>query len=228
VGGAGADRDAFASEPVSPAGGFYNGTGLGTGYGLQSSVTGGGTIGYNWQRPGSNWVVGVEGEAGYLHVRGARQDVNAAAAGLGAVDSVYANRIGDAYGVIAGRLGWTAQKALFYVKGGVAFVERSSSFTDSCIGAGAPGCGPGFLVLNRSDTEVTYAVGAGVEYALNSNWSIKGEYLYLGTQKGYTATGTSVAAPVGVSFSSTNSDPGIHTGKIGVNYRWGAPVVAKY
>ena len=36
------------------------------------------------------------------------------------------------------------------------------------------------------------------------------------------------AAPVGVVFTNTASDPGVHTGKIGLNYRWGAPVVAKY
>ncbi|WP_202988769.1 outer membrane protein [Bradyrhizobium campsiandrae] len=227
VGGAGADRDAFASEPVTPTGVFYNGLALGTGYGLQSSFIGGGTIGYNWQRPGSNWVVGIEGEAGYMHLRGARQDVNAAAAGLSPVDSVFANRLGDAYGVIAGRVGWTARNALFYVKGGVAFVDRSSSFTDNCIGPGAPGCGGGFLVINRSDIDVTYAAGAGVEYAFNNNWSIKGEYLYLGTQRSYTASNAAVL-PAGSVFSYTNSDPGVHTGKIGVNYRWGGPVVAKY
>jgi outer membrane immunogenic protein len=229
VGGAGADRDAFASEPATAAGGFYNGTGLGTSYGLGDSFIGGGTIGYNWQRPGSNFVLGIEGEAGYLHLTGSRQDVNAAAANLSPIDSVDSTRLGDWYGVIAGRAGWAANRALFYVKGGAAFVNHSYSFTDNCVGAGPPGCGPGFLVINRgNDTEVTYAVGAGVEYAFNDNWSLKGEYLYLGTQKSYTSSATSVAAPAGVVFTNTNSDPGIHTGKIGINYRWGGPVVARY
>jgi outer membrane immunogenic protein len=228
VGGAGADRDAFATEPTSAAGVAYNGTTLGTSYGLGTGFIGGGTIGYNWQGPSSNWVIGVEGEAGYLHLHGARQDVNAAAALLSPVDSVDSTRIGDAYGVIAGRLGWTANRALFYVKGGLAIVERTSGFNDSCLGAGAPGCGPGLLTISRSDTEFTYAVGAGVEYAFSNNWSVKGEYLYLGTQRNYTTSGTSAAAPVGVVFTNTVSDPGVHTGKIGLNYRWGAPVVAKY
>jgi outer membrane immunogenic protein len=229
VGGAGADRNAFATEPVNPAFGFYNGTGFGTSYGLGSSFIGGGTIGYNWQRPGSNFVLGIEGEAGYLHLTGSRQDVNARNFGLAAIDSVDSTKLGDWYGVIAGRAGWTANRTLFYVKGGVAFVNHSYSFNDSCIGAGAPGCGPGFLVINRgTDTQVTYAVGAGIEYAFNNNWSIKGEYLYLGTQKSYTSSATSVTGPVGVLFTNSNSDPGVHTGKIGINYRWGGPIVAKY
>lgn len=49
---------------------------------------------------------------------GSRQDVNARAAGLSPIDSVDSTKLGDWYGVIAGRVGWTANRALFYVKGG--------------------------------------------------------------------------------------------------------------
>lgn len=64
VGGAVTDRDVWATEPQSAPLVFYNGLALGTGYGLDSSFIGGGTIGYNWQQPGTNFVLGVEGEAG--------------------------------------------------------------------------------------------------------------------------------------------------------------------
>jgi outer membrane immunogenic protein len=88
--------------------------------------------------------------------------------------------------------------------------------------------------IRRNDTEVTYAVGAGWEYALTNNWSIKAEYLYLGTQRSYANAGSTtgfaifpiVAPPV--PLTNSNSDPGIHTAKIGINYRWGGPIVAKY
>lgn len=226
VGDAFADGNSVASEPVSASGLLYNGLNPTTSYGLNSSFIGGGTIGYNWQAPGSNYVFGLEGEAGYLHLRGSRQDVNAVP--LSPIDSVDSTRLGDAYGVIAGRIGYASDRALFYAKGGVAFVGNSHSFNDSCIGAGAPGCGPGFLVTNQSDTQVTYAVGAGIEYAFTNNWSLKGEYLYLGTHKTSIASGTSLAAPANVLFTNSFSDPGIHTAKIGINYRFGGPVVAKY
>jgi outer membrane immunogenic protein len=228
VGGATADGNASATEPVA-GGAFYNGTGFATSYGLGSSFIGGGTVGYNWQRPGSPFVLGVEGEVGYLHLTGSSQDVNARLAGLAAIDSVDSTRLGDWYAVLAGRAGWAVNNALFYVKGGAAFVDHTSSFSDACIGAGAPGCGPGFLVINRgNDTQVTYAVGAGIEYAFTNSWSLKGEYLYLGTNKSYTSSANSLAAPAGVLFTNTSSDPGIHTAKIGLNYRWGGPIVAKY
>ena len=60
-----------------------------------------------------------------------------------------------------------------------------------------------------------------------NNWSIKGEYLYLGTQNTYTQTGLS-GVGVPIAFSNSSSDPGIHTGKIGINYRFGGPIVARY
>lgn len=48
--------------------GTYNGVTPLT-YGLGSSVIGGGTIGYNWQIPGSVFVLGLENEIGYQRLR---------------------------------------------------------------------------------------------------------------------------------------------------------------
>ncbi|MBK3662424.1 hypothetical protein JJE66_14345 [Bradyrhizobium diazoefficiens] len=104
VGGTGADRNASASEPLSAAGRYDGPNRLDTSYGLGSSFIGGGTVGYNWQKHGSNLVLGIEGEAGYIHLSGSRQDVNAVLNGIGLPDSVNSTRLGDAYGVIAGRV----------------------------------------------------------------------------------------------------------------------------
>lgn len=225
VGGAWTDHAESASDPRSAAGVFYNGP-LNTGYGLQSGFLGGGTVGYNWQAPGSPWVIGLEGEGGYLHVRGSAQDINAALTGLALPDSINTSRIGDAYGVIAGRVGYAWDRALFYAKGGVAFVGDSYNFNDSCT---TGGCGSGALFMGHNDTQVTYAVGGGMEYALDFNWSIKAEYLFLGTQKTYTQSGLVTAGgATGTLFTNTNSDPNIQTFKFGVNYRWGGPIMAKY
>jgi len=224
VGGAFADGDARATEPQTAAGAFYNGTGLPTSYGLNDSFIGGGTIGYNWQAPGSSYVFGLEGEGGYLHLHGSRQDVNAFNAGLALPDSINSSRIGDAYGVIAGRIGWASDRVLFYAKGGVAFVGNSYNFNDTCV---TGGCGGGILTITHSDTQVTYAVGAGIEYAFTNNWSLKGEYLYLGTRKTAVQSGlTGVGIPI--TETNSSSEPGVHTAKIGINYRFGGPIVAKY
>ena len=224
VGGAFADRNATATDPQSSLA-FYNGGNLVNSYGLDSSFIGGGTVGYNWQTPGSNFVFGLEGEAGYLHLHRSQQDINAFNVGFALPDSVNSTRIGDAYGVIAGRIGYTWDRTLLYAKGGVAFVGNNYNFNDPCT---TGGCGPATLFLGNSGTQVTWAAGAGIEYALINNWSIKGEYLYLGTRKTFTQTGVAGASLAGTVETNTASDPGVHTVKLGLNYRFGGPIVAKY
>jgi outer membrane immunogenic protein len=225
VGGAFDDRNATATDPSSPAGALYNGGNIVNSYGLNSSFIGGGTVGYNWQTPGSNFVFGLEGEAGYLNLHRSQQDINAINSGFAFPDSINSSHIGDAYGVIAGRVGWAADRALFYAKGGVAFVGNSYNFNDSC---STGGCGASTLFLGHSDTQVTYAVGAGIEYAFTNNWSLKGEYLYLGTRRTFTQSGVAGGGLAGTVETNTASEPGVHTAKIGINYRFGGPILAKY
>jgi len=225
VGGAFADGNASSTEPATAGGLLYNGTGLNNSYSLSNSVIAGGTIGYNWQPAGSNWVIGLEGEAGYLHLDRTIQDINAFNAGLALPDSLDHTRIGDWYGVIAGRAGFTFNQALIYAKGGAAFVNKNYSFADNCT-TGA--CGGGILNLSNNRTQVTWAAGGGIEYALTPNWSIKGEYLYLATRESYSQSGAGGGTAAGATYTNTHTDPGVHTAKFGVNYRFGGPVVAKY
>jgi outer membrane immunogenic protein len=224
VGGAFADGNATSTEPRTAAGVFYNGP-LTNSYSLSNSVIAGGTIGYNWQPVASSWVIGLEGEAGYLHLARTIQDVNAINNGLAFPDSLDSTRIGDWYGVIAGRAGFAVNQALFYAKGGAAFVNKNYSFADNCT---TGGCGPGILNLGSSHTQVTWAAGGGIEYAITNNWSIKGEYLYLATRETFTSTGVGAGTAAGLTFSNSHTDPGVHTAKFGVNYRFGGPIVAKY
>jgi len=216
IGGAAADRNATSTEPCAagPVCLFtVGGVITPNNYSLGSSFIGGGTAGYNWQMPGSQWLLGIEGEAGYLHLQRTVRDVNAPAPGLspGGFDST---RLGDAYGVIAGRLGVTFDRVLFYGKGGVAFVDKNHNYA-STVGATT-------ATLSNDHVQTTWAAGAGVEWAFASNWSLKGEYLYIDTRETYTTSGTCTGGfcGAGVAVSSSHSDPGIHTGKIGVNYRF--------
>ncbi|MDQ8732395.1 outer membrane beta-barrel protein [Bradyrhizobium sp. LHD-71] len=215
VGGAVADRDAESTAPAS-GGAFYNGTGLVNSYELGTSFIGGGTIGYNWQPVGSQWVIGIEAEAGYLQMKDSVLDINAP---IGAANGFDSTHLGDWYAVIAGRLGYSFDRVLVYAKGGVAFVDKEYSYVDGCVVAP---CGASTLLLSNSDTQTTWAVGGGVEWAFAPNWSLKGEYLYLATRDDTTqsaiAGGTGPAA--GFTWTNAHSDPGIHTGKVGINYRF--------
>ena len=160
AGGASADRKASSTEPASAGGAFYNGP-LTNIYSLSNSVIAGGTVGYNYQPVGSNWLIGLEGEAGYIHVARTIQDINAINVGFAFPDSLDTTRIGNWYGVAAARVGFTADRFLVYGKGGAAFVEKNYAFSDTC--TIAP-CGPSQLVLGRNNnTDVTWAAGGGVE-----------------------------------------------------------------
>jgi outer membrane immunogenic protein len=218
VGGAVADRDATSTEPVTAGGVFYNGP-LPNSYSLSNSFIGGGTVGWNYQPVGSSWMIGIEGEAGYIRLNRTIQDINAFNNGFALPDSLDNTRLGDWYGVVAGRLGIAAGQFLLYGKGGAAFINKNYSFSDTC--TAAP-CGPSGLVIGRSDTYVTWAAGGGVEYAFTPNWSIKGEYLYLATRESIVSSGAVFTGPgTGIVHSNVHTDPGIHTGKIGLNYRFG-------
>ena len=219
VGGAVADRNAFSTTPISGALN-YNGP-LANSYSLDSSFIGGGTIGYNWQPVGSQFVFGIEGEVGYIRLQRSVIDVNAVNLfGPATTNGFDATRIGDWYGVIAGRIGVAFDRVLLYAKGGAAFVEKSYTYTDTC--PVSPVCGGGLLSLSNSDTQTTWAAGAGVEWAFAPNWSLKGEYLYIDTRE--TVTQSAIAGGTGVSagllWTNSHTDPGTHTGKFGINYRF--------
>jgi outer membrane immunogenic protein len=75
-----------------------------------SSVIAGGTLGCNWQFAGSPFVIGIEGEGGYLKLDGAAFDpflgpgVTIAAPFV--PDVLGAARVGDWYAMVTGRLGY--------------------------------------------------------------------------------------------------------------------------
>jgi opacity protein-like surface antigen len=81
-----------------------------------------------------------------------------------------------------------------------------------------------------------FVVGAGTEWALNANWSINSEILYMGFEKDNQAYSCSTAAtcPGGAAFVGTpyryEYKDTEWVARIGVNYRFGgyAPVVARY
>jgi outer membrane immunogenic protein len=77
---------------------------------------------------------------------------------------------------------------------------------------------------DTTDTITTWTVGGGIEWAIYNNWSIKGEYMFIGSGDGLT-TCAFAAAPGGVAvaggqFCFNHKFPGIHTAKIGLNYRF--------
>jgi outer membrane immunogenic protein len=202
--------------------------------GLGDSFSGGGTLGCNWQPVGSPFVLGLEGEFGYLHLTGRAFDPNTLAGTQTVPDVLGSAKVGDWYGMITGRLGYTVwDRTILYVKGGAAFVPTRASVLDQCqpaAGGGAPvvqaGCGNWLISTGGSNTVTTWTIGGGLEWAFAPNWSVKGEYMFigLGDNSGFQTCG-SVTTPSGGTvangpFCFNNSFGGIHTAKIGLNFKF--------
>jgi outer membrane immunogenic protein len=170
----------------------------------QSAFTGGGQIGYNWQF--DNLVVGLEGDFNYVGFR----DINVTVTGLptpfGSPSAPnvfnYFHPADRFFGTLRARLGYTADRVLFYATGGVAFTGRSShsgtaTFTNAQGVQFANFQGP-------SDSGIGFAVGGGVEYAWTNNWVVRAEYLFVDIDH-HNVTLTDPVTPggAGFSFSST-------------------------
>jgi outer membrane immunogenic protein len=205
-----AARPYTKAPPLSPAynwSGFYIGA-MG-GYAFDSDNGGGfggGTIGYNWQFPGSQFVFGIEVDAA-----GASIKESQAAIVNGAVGTVEDKM--DALGSVTGRVGVAVDAALFYAKGGYAWANNKLS-------ASAPALG---FAVSDSHVHSGYTIGGGLEYMFAPNWSAKAEYQYYNF--GNTTFTTGPGDIVGTRFRNDE-----HTAKVGINYRfgWGGPAAARY
>jgi outer membrane immunogenic protein len=196
VGGAFGAQNTVTSVPVDGTGAPVF-AGPAASYKYDGSVIGGYTGGYNWQ-VAPNWVIGYEGETGYMGNKGS-------AAFAGSATSVATTRVEGIYSAWTARLGYAVDRSLVYAKGGLALAEFKTGVFDGTLG------------INTVEREyrLGYAVGAGWEYAFDPKWSAKIEYLYLGFDKNVTTAGGFPAPLV-----TTTRLPGIHTVKVGANYKF--------
>lgn len=73
------------------------------------------------------------------------------------------------------RLGWTQERWIAYVSGGLAatYIKINAKFTDNFLGAGAYG------QSRNSQAKLGWTIGFGGEYALNKQWSLRGDYAFV-------------------------------------------------
>jgi outer membrane immunogenic protein len=186
----------------------------------------GGQLGYNWQR--DNWVFGAELEGSWAHVREGAfggtcisqfggQLSNCGGGGFnqfGGTSCVsqfgrtfcsgqFGAKI-EALGLLTGRIGYAWDRTLVYVKGGGALAQLTYIVNI-----------PGVVSVTPTDTRIGWVVGAGLEYGLTANWSIKVEYNYidLGTER------ITVTSPVGLGFLLDHTQT-VQLAKGGINYRF--------
>jgi len=207
-----------------------------TGVGLVTStanndvdgVIGGGQFGYNWQS--SNWLFGLETDFQGSGERGSALFTCVACANDGTnITSSLTQKL-DWFGTARARAGFLATPTLLlYGTGGFAYGEVKTS--GSVTGTGLAGTPLTVAFPGTSSTRSGWTAGGGIEGRIVSNWTWKLEYLYMDLGRvsagPIVATGILVPGPsIGaVSYSSHFTDNIV---RVGVNYLFNGPAVARY
>lgn len=165
---------------------------------------GGAQVGFNYQ-VGSNLVLGVEAD-------GAWTDLHGSAPCLVAFTCTDKTKW---MATAAGRVGFTFDRTMIFVKGGAAWAKHDHSVDLSLVGVTVNASG--------SSTRTGWLIGTGVEQALGLGWSAKVEYNYIDFGSAdlnmpVSITGAGVVPAITAATSFTDRT---HVVKGGLNYRFG-------
>jgi outer membrane immunogenic protein len=190
------------SNHLAPTGDMYT-----LGYDVKGGLVGG-TIGYNWQF--SSFVLGLEGDASWVGEYGSHPDDGPVVG-----NPAFASFTRETWLATArARFGYAVNNLLFYGTGGYAGAGVTAGVKDANTGA---------LIVSSSATRNGWTAGGGIEWGFASSWSAKFEWLYMRFDGG-------------PGFNTLNLGPGIRSSiplddnivRLGINYRFGGPVVARY
>ncbi|MCW0236712.1 MAG: outer membrane beta-barrel protein [Ferrovibrio sp.] len=110
------------------------------------------------------------------------------------------------------RLGWAEDSWLAYVTGGLAVtrLKLDTTFTDNAFSANSHS--------SDAKTVTGWSLGLGGEYALNQDWSLRGDYLYTRFDKIKSSAGVTTTS--GPDSMNHTADLDVHGVMIGVVYRF--------
>ena len=131
-----------------------------------SSITAGGQLGCNWQAPGSNFVLGIEGDWSWMNLDKTQLIPTNA-------PEQYRTKW-DWTASIRGRIGFAAANSLWYVTGGPAWAHLATAhFAFGGVASST----------TVSGTHTGWTIGGGFEHAFAPNWIFGIEYLYAAYQQ---------------------------------------------
>jgi outer membrane immunogenic protein len=142
------------TDPIT-AGSFPNG------------FIGGGQLGYNWQTYG--WVLGLEAD----YQGSTEKDPQSLVTATTGLAGGYNDKI-TSFGTVRGRVGYAVGErgnGLPYLTGGWAYARGSISGTATTVATTA---------FSQSQSYNGWTAGAGFEWGILPNVSVKAEYLYIG------------------------------------------------
>jgi outer membrane immunogenic protein len=169
-------------------------------------IIGGPQVGYNFQRS-CRTLFGIEADwSGAGLAATTRLNTNVPLLGFDQrITSVLVN-----FGTIRTRAGFVVDDTLFYLTGGLAIAN-----TDTRVRNIVPG-----VIDERfsfSDTRLGWTAGAGVEWALGRNVSVKSEFLYLALGE----TSNTFSSPTAANTFTFKTEDSAWVSRIGLNIRFG-------
>jgi outer membrane immunogenic protein len=182
-----------------------------------NGIVGGGQIGYNSQM--QNWLLGLEADfqgTGQRSTHSFTCPAGVCTAGTGL--PVTLSQQLDFFGTVRGRVGVVVvPTVLLYATGGLAYGQVDSTTTL----AGA---------TRAQNYNPGYAVGGGIEGVIGGNWTARLEYLYvdLGTVSGTFNSGVAAVGGTGALANNFNSRVTDNIVRVGLNYKFTGPEIAKY
>jgi outer membrane immunogenic protein len=137
-------------------------------------------------------------------------------------------------GTVRLRAGYAWDRFLAYITGGLAYggvnttgngfaagvtATTAAGFVSPVTGAAGPTSAfIGGVTTRNSGTKTGWTIGAGAEYAITNNWTVKAEYLYANFGRNKTAPGFFLP---GVAFAVNNtSSINVNIFRVGVNYKF--------
>ncbi len=163
---------------------------------------GGVQAGYNYQFA-TNWVAGLEADFAASGIKAEHSESYSYGYSWHTEAQI------DWFGTIRGRLGYAWDNVLFYGTGGAAYGKVELSGGESYRGEGS------FNNYSGSETRWGWTAGAGVEYGITKNITLKTEYLYVDL-----GTATIDNAIFDAYESQAKLDTAFHTLKFGLNYKF--------
>jgi outer membrane immunogenic protein len=129
----------------------------------------GGQIGYNFQT--GVWVLGLEADISATGIDGS-STVTTNVVGFAFPNTSSVSQDMEWFGTVRGRIGYAANNWLFYGTGGLAYGHVKYTYQQTNAPLGAIN-----IFGSRSDIEVGWVAGGGIEYGFGP-WSVRAEYLY--------------------------------------------------
>jgi outer membrane immunogenic protein len=158
-------------------------------------------------------VVGVEAQFDWADIKGtATTFIPGSAVGIVLTSKV------DRFATATGRVGYAFDRILFYAKGGAAFAHINQQFTLTDFATA-------LIPFTGAQDIAGFVVGAGFEFALLPNVSLKAEYNYFDFGRNgvnLNCTGPLCGGPAGLPLLiPVDIRQNMQTVMLGVNYRFG-------